>query len=342
MERFLVIRLSSIGDVILSTPLIRCLRKAFPESRIDFLVKKEFAAVLTNNPHISEIIVYDKQGGLGEFRRVKMLIKERNYHQIIDIQQNIRSILFSVGTRAAVTTFSKKLWKRFLLIRLRINAYREVKPVYLRYMEAVESLGITYDGLGTEMFLPEEEVQQAAILCSGAGNGSPATLIAIAPGARWANKRWPAERFAQAANQLAASYNIQAVLIGGSADTDACLHVMQHLEVPVTNLAGKLSLVGSAAMLKQCSLLLTNDTGMMHMAQAVKTPVIAIFGPTTRELGFFPLPENGSVAETKLYCRPCTQKGLDACPKQHFRCMLDIHPSTVASLALEQLCKNPQ
>jgi heptosyltransferase II len=101
------------------------------------------------------------------------------------------------------------------------------------------------------------------------------------------------------------------------------------------NLAGKLNLMGSAALLGKAVMVFTNDTGMLHMAQAMKAPVVAVYGPTTHELGFFPLPENSRVAETEISCRPCTQKGLHSCPKKHFRCMNDIKPEMVSTLASE-------
>jgi heptosyltransferase II len=101
------------------------------------------------------------------------------------------------------------------------------------------------------------------------------------------------------------------------------------------NLCAKLSLMGSAAVLGRAAMVFTNDTGMLHMAQAMKAPVVAVYGPTTQELGFFPMPQNSRVAETSIACRPCTQKGLHSCPKTHFRCMNDIKPEVVSSLALE-------
>jgi heptosyltransferase-2 len=145
------------------------------------------------------------------------------------------------------------------------------------------------------------------------------------------------ERYATASDTFCIKTGAYPVLIGGPGDVDICRQVQDLIKTPSLNLAGKLSLMGSASMLGRGSMVFTNDTGMLHMAQAMKTPVVAIFGPTTQELGFFPLPENSRVAEIDISCRPCTQKGLHECPKKHFRCMNDIKPELVSGLAAELL-----
>ncbi|MEI6060891.1 MAG: lipopolysaccharide heptosyltransferase II [Bacteroidota bacterium] len=332
---FLIIRFSSIGDVILTTPLIRCLRAKYPDCRIDFLVKKEFAVVLSRNPHLNTIITFDKKAGKSELTRVRNLVRENRYSHIFDIQRNIRSIIIAAGSGALVSTFSKKLLARDLLVRFGINVYNEIKPVFLRYFEAAALLGVEYDGKGTEVFPDATEIQNVAKILESNNYKKENPLLVIAPGAQWANKRWPAEGFAAAADTFCIKTGAFAVLIGGPGDEEICVQVRSLMKTPALNLAGKLSLMGSASMLGKATMVFTNDTGMLHMAQAMKAPVVAVYGPTTRELGFFPLPENSKVAEIELSCRPCTQKGLDTCPKTHFRCMKEIRPKKVSDLALE-------
>lgn len=333
--KFLIIRFSSIGDVILTTPLIRCLRAGFPDAQIDFLVKKEFAAVLSGNPHISNIITFDKAQGRKELKRIRLQLQFSRYSMIFDIQKNIRSMLICSGLRTGIAGYSKKLLARDLLIRFRINIYKEIKPVYLRYFEAVETLGIQYDGNGTEVFPAQlESIKVDDVLnTNNISLGTP--LLVVAPGAQWENKRWTTEGFAGAADTFCIVQGATTVLIGGPGDVETCNSVQLQMKTPSLNLAGKLSLMGSAALLGKAAMVFTNDTGMMHMAQAMKAPVVAVFGPTTRELGFYPLPENSRVAETDISCRPCTQKGLHSCPKKHFSCMKNIEPEIVAKLATE-------
>jgi lipopolysaccharide heptosyltransferase II len=333
--KFLIIRFSSIGDVILTTPLIRCLRAAYPESQIDFLVKKEFAIVLSQNPHISNSITFDKKAGKGELARIKTLVRNSGYTHILDIQKNIRSIYISNGSGAKVSSFSKKIFARDMLIRFNINLYKEVKPVYLRYFESADKLGVAYDKCGTEVFPPISDSGKITGLLQENNYLPQFPLLVVAPGAQWENKRWPVEGFAAAADTFCEQTGAKTILIGGPGDIEICNSVHSLMKTPSLNLAGKLSLMGSAALLGKASMVFTNDTGMLHMAQAMKAPVVAVYGPTTRELGFFPIPENSRVAETEISCRPCTQKGLHHCPKKHFRCMNEIKPELVSNQALE-------
>ena len=335
--KFLIIRFSSIGDIILTTPLVRCLRSAYPGCQIDFLVKKEFAVLLTQNPNLSTIISFDKKAGKGELIKIRSLIKNNKYTHILDIQRNIRSIYVSAGAGAKVTGFSKKLVARVLLIRFGINIYKEIKPVYLRYFEAATALGIAYDGKGTEVFPSATEEQKLTELFAQNGITSGTKILAVAPGAHWENKRWTPEGFAAAADTFYSETGAKTILIGGTRDVEICNDVQLLMKTPSLNLSGKLSLMGSAALLGKSSMVFTNDTGMLHMAEAMKAPVVAIFGPTTRELGFYPLADKSRVAETELSCRPCTQKGLHYCPKKHFRCMIDTRPGAVSDLAKELL-----
>jgi lipopolysaccharide heptosyltransferase II len=333
--KFLIIRFSSIGDVILTTPLIRCLRAKFPDSHIDFLVKKEFSVVLSQNPHISNIITFDKKAGKGELGRIRGLVRQNSYSHIFDIQGNIRSILVSLGSGATRSGFSKKLFARDMLIRFGKNVYSEVKPVFLRYFEAASAFNIQYDGRGTEVFPDSDEAGIVTEILKQSNIASGVPILVVAPGAQWENKRWTAEGFAAAADTFCARTGASTVLIGGKGDVEACDLVKTAMGKPSLNLAGKLSLMGSASILGKAAMVLTNDTGMLHMAQAMKAPVVAVYGPTTRELGFFPLPENSRVAETEISCRPCAQKGLHHCPQKHFSCMKDIKPEVVSNQAIE-------
>jgi heptosyltransferase-2 len=157
-------------------------------------------------------------------------------------------------------------------------------------------------------------------------------LLAVAPGAAWLTKRWPPAGFAAAASELASRYNMKVILLGSSEDSAACGAVERALDdrVKRVNLAGKLPLMTTAAAVAESGLLLTNDTGLMHMAAAVETPVVSVFGCTTRHLGYFPYrAPKARVVETGLYCRPCTHNGRRCCPLGHFRCMKDISPEKV-------------
>ena len=334
-KKFLIIRLGSIGDVILTTPLIRCLRAKYPESRIDFLIKKEFEVVLSQNPHLSNILTFNKNTGKGELSRLHKLIKQTHYSHIFDIQRNIRSVSLTVGSGAIVSGFSKKLLERDLLIRFGINIYKEIKPVYLRYFEAASNLGVEYDCKGTEVFPSADETLKVAEILEHNNISAGSQYLVVAPGAQWENKRWTTEGYTIAADSFSEKTGARVVLAGGPGDVEICERVQSLMHQPAIDLSGKLSLMGSASLLSKAAMVFTNDTGMLHLSQAVKAPVVAVFGPTTKELGFFPMPVNSRVAEIDISCRPCTQKGLHTCPKKHFRCMKDIKPEVVTNLAMK-------
>ena len=296
--------------------------------------------MLSGNPHISNIITFDKKDGRNELRRIRMQMQFTRYSMILDIQKNIRSMMICVGSRSGVAGFSKKLLARDLLIRFNINIYKEIKPVYLRYFEAAETLGVHYDGKGTEVFPSQLEAENVNAILSQNHVPVDMPLLVVAPGAQWENKRWTTEGFATASDTFCKQTGAYPVLIGGPGDIEICNSVQSQMKTSSLNLAGKLSLMESATILGKAIMVFTNDTGMLHMAQAMKAPVVAVYGPTTRELGFFPLPQNSRVAEIEISCRPCTQKGLHECPKKHFRCMNDIKPEVVSNLANELFLAN--
>ena len=158
-------------------------------------------------------------------------------------------------------------------------------------------------------------------------------LLAVAPGARWPTKRWPVERFAAVAQELAQARQAAVVLLGGSEDIALAHELCRRLRVPVLDSTGKLSLLHTAALLQQCHLLLSNDSGLMHMATALRVPVVAIFGPTVQEFGFYPFQARAQVVSAELPCRPCSTKGSTRCPRGHHHCMQQVTVAQVCTAA---------
>ena len=337
VNKILVIRFSSIGDIILTTPVLRMLRKAFPEAQIDFVIKKQFSELLKHDPHITNLIEFDQTNGFSELKILKKKIRAEKYDLLIDLHRNLRSLFlkFSSGVLFK-TVYHKHLLKRFFLVNFHLNFYKAVKPVYIRYFEAVRKAGINYDGGGTEITVPENYSIQIKEKLTEENLVDYQELVIICPGASFSNKRLTPECFIEIADQLAGKYQVKIAFAGGRQDAEICAYIGSMMKNKSFSFAGKLSLLQTASLLKQSSLVITNDSGLMHLAQAVKRPVVAIFGPTTRELGFFPLPENSRVVEKELYCRPCTSKGLNYCPKKHFRCMKDISANEI-TVAVESL-----
>jgi lipopolysaccharide heptosyltransferase II len=326
-QKILIIRLSSIGDIVLTSALVRCLRSNYPDARIDFLVKKQFSEIVAHNPRLSNILVFEKGDPL---KNLKRQIRNEHYDWIIDIHQNTRSFYLKSGLRVPLKTgYSKQLYHRALLVYLGLNRYREVKPVLLRYFEAVEKQGVTYDGKGTEVFVPQERVDAMNRTLMQSGYTADRKLFVLGPGASFTNKRWSPEGYASVAAHLIEKHQGFVAFIGGKNDNRLCAEIQHLVAAPTANYAGAFSILDSAALLSLCAAFVGNDSGMLHVAQALNKPVVGIYGPTVRELGYFPMADRSSVVEKPIRCRPCTHNGLNHCPKKHFLCMKTISSDDV-------------
>ncbi len=338
-QKILVIRLSSIGDILLASPLIRSLRRRFPEATIDFVVKSQFADLLRTNPHLDTIFTLDTKQGRSAMKTLRRELRAKGYDLVVDIHNNFRSgFLRRLGAR--IVKVRKYKFRRFLLVKFGWNLYRRVRPVYRRYIDAVADFGVADDGQGLEFF-PDAAVQkQVDDLLRRQGWRAERT-VCMAPGASVATKRWPHENFAVVAGRLMHDFDAQILLIGDARDAELTAKINQSLGGAAIDVAGQLNLMQSACALNRAAMALTNDSGLMHLATALGKPTAAIFGPTVRELGFFPVGEQNMVIENeRLACRPCTHVGRRTCPKKHFKCMSDIPPQAVLTAATHLLRKS--
>jgi lipopolysaccharide heptosyltransferase II len=338
IEKILVVRLSSIGDIILTTPLLRSLKTTYPDARITFLIKKQFEELLASSPYIDELITFDKKDGLAGLKKIKRHLKEQQFDIFLDIHKNWRSryLRFCLGTKKT-TSYNKLIFKRTLLIWFKINLYRRIKPVYERYFDSVKDFGIHYDGKGTDIHVPEGKLEKVRSMLSCAGYNFENPLVIICPSATYFNKRWKREGFIETARFLIREKSAFVVVHGGKEDAALCDNIAANIGKRAVSLAGLFSLSESAALLRLSSLVIANDSGLLHLAQSQKRPVVGIYGPTTRELGYFPVEQDSTVIETHLSCRPCTHNGLDSCPKKHFRCLNDIPTASVIKATLQYL-----
>lgn len=328
-QKIAIIRLSAIGDIILTTPVIRAVKMKFPDAEIHFITKKQNASLVQHNPHLSKVIAFDsKETSLKEL--LKQVQSER-YDWFIDIHKNLRSrVLRWFGNARETSTYQKGYWRRFLLLKFRYRVKKPVVPIIEKYFVALKKYGITYDNQGTEVFTTENDQQKVASLLQGI-KGQP--FVTICPGASFKTKQWKESGFREVAKYFLAQ-NKQVVFLGGPTDVEICERLAK--ETGGISVAGKLKLLESAALLQQSELAITNDSGMLHLAQSQKTPVVAIFGPTSEEWGFFPLQYKSKVVEKKdLACRPCHSKGSDTCPKGHFKCMNELEVEDVVKECLE-------
>ena len=342
IHRTLIIRFSSVGDIILSSLLLWVLHNRFPECGIEFLAKEEFADLVRYNPHVARVIEFPANGGFRELQKLRDAIRKANYDRVVDIHDSVRSRYLCFGL-PNVVRISKRKIARFLLVKTKWDTYEWFggsPSIAERYLEPVAELGVTNDGNGLEVFFPPVDSERAIGILQNAGINNGTMIIGISPASRHNTKMWLKERFAETASTIARDRSAAVLLFGSGQDENVrCEEIKSVIEtlspgVTVLNLAGTVSLTETAALMDRCSLVITNDSGLMHLAAARKKKVLAIFGPTVRELGFFPYGTTSTVIEDMhLSCRPCTHIGLPVCPKGHFKCMNDIPARTVIDAA---------
>lgn len=311
INKILIIRLSSLGDILLSTPLLRTLKRQNPQLEIDFLVKEQYHELLTLNPYLSKLILYKSEKN--ELAGVKNQLKNNNYDLVIDLHNNFRSLDIRRTLKAKSFVFDKRSFKKFLLVQTKINLLKDTKQIPERYADTVD---VKLDDGGLDLFTNNVPSSQLK-------NGEK--CICFAPGSRHFTKMWPEEYFIELGTLLSGlGYKI--VLVGGTSDTAICKRISDEIPNSI-NLGGKDDILQIAADIKMCRLMVCNDSGLMHVTSALKVPVVVIFGSTVKEFGFTPYGVKNLILENKLLsCRPCTHVGRKNCPKGHFKCMLEITP----------------
>jgi len=302
------------------------------------MIKKQYTDLLRTNPHIHRLITVDTSGGWQELRSIREQIKNRKYDLIVDIHKNFRSVYLKTGLPCKKVSYKKYALKRFLLVRFGWNLYREVLPVIQRYINSLSRFGIEYDLMGLE-FHPDQQTQKDIdILLTDQGLLKNKPTICIAPGAGLATKRWPVEKFTTVAHKFIIELKTQIILLGDAQDQNLTREINEHLKGKALDLAGKLSIMETACVMNHADMVITNDTGLMHLATALNKKTVAIFGPTTRELGFFPtFPMSRVIENNDLKCRPCSHIGSKKCPKEHFKCMKNIDPEQVFNISKKLL-----
>ena len=310
LKKILIIRLSSIGDILLTTPLIRSIKKRNPNIQIDFVLKEEFFELMQNNPNLTNIYKYSKHSF--EKRILTNTLISNSYKLVIDLQNNLRSREIVRTLHCQILRFKKNNIKKFLLVQFKINKLKDATQIPLRYADAA---GIELDSEGLEFFTSNEPDPKLL---------ADEKYIGLCPGAKHFTKRWPIEYFIELAKKLEET-GYKVVLLGGLSEAVITGEIGNKLSNAI-NLCSD-SILQAGANMKMCKAIYTNDSGAMHLASAVKVPVISFFGSTVREFGFFPYKAKSIQLENKnLSCRPCTHIGRKSCPKTHFKCMKEIKP----------------
>ncbi|MBD3393571.1 MAG: lipopolysaccharide heptosyltransferase II [Chitinivibrionales bacterium] len=339
MDRILVIRLSSIGDIILASPLVAALRARYPGARIDFAVKARFADLLRFDPHIDDILAFDGGSGMPGLLGLARRVRDAKYDLVVDIHRTYRSTVIKLLAGAGATrTFDKQYLKRALLVWGKWNLHGDrVTTMPERYVDCVRDLIGDMDMPPVTLHIDEQSRASALARLASKGPSENQPLVALAPGAAWHTKRWPPDRFGELGAMLAGQNKAAVAVVGGEGDRDVARHVYGRIGDAAIDLTGTTSLLETAVIIQRAGLLVSNDTGCMHMGRALRTPMVALFGCTVRELGYYPHGQQVAIIEKPVACRPCTHNGRRRCPKGHFKCMRDITVDEVFRAAQDLL-----
>ncbi len=312
--KILIIRFSSIGDIVLTTPVIRCLKKQ-KNATIHYLTSSKFKCILDPNPYVDKVWAYQKK-----VSEVYATLQLEDYDYIIDLHHNLRSLKVKRKLGKTAFSFNKLNIEKWLLVNLKLNRLPNIHIVD-RYMNTVSSLEVINDGQGLDYFIPiKDEVLPSSIL------GVSIPYIALVIGAAHTTKRLPINKLAEICNLTTQPI----LLLGGKDDTETGAKIITMVKNKnIYNTCGQYNLNQSASLIKQAQKVISHDTGLMHIAAAFQKTIISTWGNTTPAFGMYPYygnrsDKNTSIQVNNLSCRPCSKIGYHKCPKKHFKCMNDI------------------
>ena len=326
--KILVIRFSAIGDIVLATPAIRCLRKRYPEAEIHFLTKKSFAAVTEANPYINRFHYYDNN-----LPQVIAELKPVGFSHVVDLQNNPRSWRVKRALGAQNHTIDKLNWQKFLLVNLRIDRMPG-RHITQRSLDVVRQLGAEDDGLGLDYFVPDKDVVPWDALPATHRNG----YVAVVVGASYPTKKMPVHKLIDLCGKIIAPV----ILLGGPEEKSEGEQIASTDPQRIVNACGRFNLNQSADLVRKSQLVVSHDTGLQYVASAFGKPTLAVWGSTSPKLDVEPyygsafvnpagLPVYENILVPGLKCQPCSKFGNRRCPLGHFRCMEDQDTAAIAA-----------
>jgi len=325
--KVLVIRFSSIGDIVLTTPVIRCLKLQYPEAEVHYLTKMAYGSLLVNNPYINKLYYLqdDLDETIGE-------LKKEKYDFVIDLHNNIRTLRVKKALKVKSYSFPKLNIEKWLLTNMKINLMPD-KSIVERYFEAVKPLNVHNDGKGLDYYLPrDKKISNKDIPMSHWGG-----FVGCVIGGSYSTKKLPVAQWRKFCELV--PYPV--MLLGGPEDLNEGLEIAAQDTVKIYNSCGKFNLNESAELVQYARVIVSNDTGLMHVAAAFQKPVISLWGNTSPDMGMFPyygynnlkdrIAAQSVIVENKgLSCHPCSKLGYRKCPKGHFKCMNELDMNYVA------------
>lgn len=318
MVKYLIIRFSSIGDIVLTTPVVRCLKQQVEGAEVHFLTRKQFSGILENNPYIDKVHVFDDN-----FDSLIDALKLEYFDYIIDLHHNLRTWRFKSKLKVYAFDFNKLNYEKWLMVNLKINILPDVHIVD-RYMNTTKLFDVKNDQKGLDYFIPEKDEVNLNVLPSIFQQG----YIGFVIGAKHFTKRMPVEKIISICKKIKQPI----IILGGKEDQPVGDVIKQTIGDSIFNSCGQFNLNQSASLVKQAKIIISHDTGLMHIAAAFKKNILSLWGNTIPELGMYPYlsGEKSEILEVKgLKCRPCTKIGFRKCPKKHFNCMNNIKESKI-------------
>lgn len=326
-QAILVLRFSSIGDIVLATSPLTTLRKRFPEARIDFMVLNHFAPLLENHPYVDRIIKINQSSNISTLKEIGDLANE-DYDLVVDLHNSLRSKLIRKRiTEPPTLIYKKPRWKRLKLIQFHINHFKadfNQRKLYHQCLKPI--LNGSNETPDSFLYVSENEKKQAIDLLRQPG--LTGNFVVIIPGAAWESKRWQVEKYRTIVNELLQQPKLSVVVMGGKNDS-ICDGISIQSE-RVINLKNKTSIRQALGIISQAQFTLGSDTGLTHAAEALDVPSIVIMGPTSRETGGGTFRHRSTTIENSdLWCRPCSQNGKNPCYRKEQYCMTSITPDLV-------------
>jgi ADP-heptose:LPS heptosyltransferase len=311
--KFLILRFSSIGDIVLTTPVVRCLKKQMPEAEIHYFTKSKFEFLLRDNPYIDKVWLLGKDNA-GE---LLSLLKKEKFDYIIDLHRNIRTLRIKWTLGVPSFSFEKLNVQKWLMTQFKVNYLPDVHIVD-RCLDTLKSFNIQNDGQGLDYFIPYKDQVEREWL----PETHRKSYVAYAIGGQHFTKKLPVTRMIELCRKI----NHPVILLGGPEDFEAGEQIRTALgDAQVFNACGKYNFNQSASLIQKALIVFSHDTGLMHVAAAFRKKVYSIWGNTIPEFGMYPYNTTFEVLEVKgLDCRPCSKIGYKECPKKHFKCMNDI------------------
>ncbi len=325
--KFLIIRFSSIGDIVLTTPVIRCLKEQVKNATVHFLTKKNYCGLVETNPHVDKVIVLNESWEL-----MIHLLQNEDYDYIIDLHHNLRTWKVKHALHGVKSfSFNKLNIQKWLLTALKINKLPDVHIVD-RYLETLKKFGVANDGKGLDYFIPQKDFIKVDDIPLTHSFG----FIGIVIGAALNTKKFPIHKLKELCSQI----NFPIILLGGKEDKIIGDEIAEVNNIKIYNSCGKFNLNESADLVQKANLIITHDTGLMHIAAAFKKKIISVWGNTVPQFGMSEYYGNEEVLNFKsevlnLSCRPCSKIGYQKCPKKHFKCMELQNVETIVLKAIE-------